>query len=462
MSKQSTMRRTGKSRVDRRAFLNSMATMTLSLPCYVPQRARGAAGRPGANDRLRIGVIGVGIRGKYLIANLPPEGQVVAVCDCHLPRVADTFQARGRFRQLLARFRDGDARSCRSHQDYRKMLDREKPDAVIIATPDHHHVLAAMLVLQAGLDVYVEKALSLTIAEGRKLVRAVSRSGRVCQVGSQNRSIPLNRYGCRLVRTGGIGKVSRIELSDYPGPMVYDGLPAERVPKGLDWELFCGPAPLRPHNRKLWVKDEFTVGGRLWRGWDLWRSYSGYLMTNWGAHSVDMVQLALGADGSGPVEIWPLVEGHTGEMRACPVAARYESGVEVRFVFPWANKQPWEFHGQHGKLIMSRNMLRTEPAELAADAPAPLRTGPDWQGNSSDVVPHLQNWIDCIKTRAMPNAPVEVGHRSVTICHLANIARRLRRKIRWDPQTETLPGDDEANALLDRPRRKGYELPEIG
>ena len=462
MKKDTTTRRTGKSRVGRRAFLSGLATAALSLPYYVPRRARGAAGRPGANDRLRIGVIGAGIRGKYLISNLPPEGQVVAVCDCYLPRVEDTLQAKGRFRRLLTQFRNGDARSCRAHQNYRRMLDQEKLDAVIIATPDHHHVLAAMLALQAGLDVYVEKALSLTIAEGRKLVHAVKHSGRVCQVGSQNRSIPINQFGCELIRTGGIGKVSLIELSDYPGPMVYDHLRTEPVPDGLDWELFCGPTPLRPHNRKLWVKDEFMIDGRSWRGWDLWRSYSGHLMTNWGAHSVDMVQLALGTDGTGPVEVWPLVEGHTGEMRFCPVAARYESGVEVRFVFPWANKQPWEFHGEKGKAIMSRNMLRTEPAELAAAAPAPLQTGPDWQGNSSDVVPHLQNWIDCITSRATPNAPVEVGHRSVTICHLANIARQLRRKIRWDAETETFPGDDEANALLDRPRRKGYELPEIG
>lgn len=461
MNRDTAMRRTVAT-VSRRAFLNGVASAAISLPFNLPETARGADGRPGANDRLRIGVIGAGIRGKYLISNLPPEGQVVAVCDCHLPRVEETLQAKGRFRNLLTRFRDGDARSCTTHQNYRRMLDQEKLDAVIIATPDHHHVLAAMLALEAGLDVYVEKALSLTIVEGRKLVNAVKRSGRVCQVGSQNRSIPLNQYGCELIRTGGLGRISLIELSNYPGPMVYNHLPTEPVPDGLDWELFCGPAPLRPHNRKLWVKDEFKIDGRLWRGWDLWRSYSGHLMTNWGAHSADMVQLALGTDGTGPVEVWPLVERHTGEMRFCPVAARYDSGVEVRFVIPWAKKQPWEFHGENGKMIMQRNILRTEPPELAADAPAPLQTGPDWQGNSSDFVPHLKNWLDCIKSRGTPNAPVEVGHRSVTICHLANIARQLRRKVRWDANAETFPGDDEANALLDRPRRKGCELPKIG
>jgi predicted dehydrogenase len=406
-------------------------------------------------------VIGAGIRGKYLIANMSLQGQVVAVCDCYVPRVADTLRATGRYRDLLARFRDGDASRCKVYQDYRRMIDTERLDAVMIATPDHHHVLAAMIAMQAGLDIYVEKALSLNIAEGRALVRAVHRYKRVCQVGSQNRSIPLNQFACRLIRTGGIGHVSRIELANYPGPMRYRGLPAEPVPDGLNWDFFCGPTPVRPHNRKLWVKDEFRIGGRSWRGWDVWRSYSGHFMTNWGAHSADMVQLALGTDGSGPIEVWPMTEGYTGPMRLCPVAARYDTGVEVHFIHNHEDKGPWVFHGERGRAYMSRNLLRTDPPELAAGAPRPLRTGPDWQGNSRDVGPHVQNWIDSIKGRATPNAPIEVGHRSVTVCHLANIARELGRKVRWHPQTETFPGDEEANALLDRPRRKGYELPSI-
>jgi predicted dehydrogenase len=318
-----------------------------------------------------------------------------------------------------------------------------------------------MLACQAGLDVYVEKALSLAIAEGRALVNAVKRYDRVCQVGSQNRSIPINAYGGRLIREGGIGKVSLVEVANYPGPLRYDKLPTEPIPDGLDWDLFCGPTPLRPHNRKLWVKDEFRIDGALWRGWDMWRSYSGHLMTNWGAHTIDLVQLSLGADTTGPVEVWPLKDGFTGDMRLCPVAARYENGVELRMVYDKENRQPPTFHGERGKLYMTRNMLRTEPRELARDAPPRDRYGPGWQGNGRDVQPHIENWIDCIKGRAEPNAPVEVGHRSVTVCHLAGIARELGRGLRWDPLSETFPEDDEANTLLDRPRRRGYELPAI-
>jgi predicted dehydrogenase len=340
------------------------------------------------------------------------------------------------------------------------MIDKEALDAVTIATPDHHHVLAAMLACQAGLDVYVEKALSLTIAEGRALVDTVKRYGRVCQVGSQNRSMEINRYGCGLIRKGGIGKISLVEMPNYPGPMRYSNLSEEPIPDGLGWDLFCGPRPVRPHNRKLWVKDEFRVDGRLWRGWDLWRDYSGHLMTNWGAHSVDMVQFALGTQETGPVEIWPLTDGHQGEMRFCPVAARYANGVELRFVLRFVDK--WTFHGEHGKALMRRNEFSTDPPELAVNAPDPDEARRAWRGVGIVARPHIQNWLDCIKTRGTPNAPVEIGHRSVTVCHLANIARELKRKVRWDPKKETSPGDDEANALLDRPRRKGFELPEFG
>jgi len=451
-------------RISRRRFLASIAIGGAALPSLVPGGVLAAPGKPGANDRVIVGVIGTGIRGKHLIADLPEEGRVVAVCDSYLPRVADTLAPQGQYAGPLARFRERDAERCTAYQDFRKLLDREKLDAVMIATPDHNHVLPAMLACQAGLDVYCEKALSLYVAEGRALVEAAKRHGRVVQVGSQNRSMAMNRLGCRMVREGRFGKISLIELPNYPGPMRYGGLPEEPVPEGLGWDLFCGQTALRPHNRKLWVKDEFKIDDKLWRGWDLWRSYSGHLMTNWGAHSVDIVQLALGTDGTGPVEIWPLADDYQGEMRFCPLAARYADGVELRFHLHTDDK--WTFHGEHGKLVMGRNKLATDPPELVTERPDPALVEP-WRvpgkkGPGTVARPHIQNWLDCIKSRARPNAPVEAGHRSVTICHLAGIARELRRKLRWDPEQETFPGDKEANSLLSRPRRKGYELPEIG
>jgi predicted dehydrogenase len=358
----------------------------------------------------------------------------------------------------LAPFAERDAPRCATYEDYRQMIDEAKLDAVVIAAPDHHHVLAAMLACRAGLDVYLEKPLSLTIAEGRSLAGAVARFGRILQVGGQQRSMEIDRFACQFVREGGLGRVSLVQMSAYTGPMTYDGLPEEPVPEGLAWDLFCGPAPLRPHNRQLWVKDEFLVAGRLWRGWDLWRDYSGHLMTNWGAHEGDMTQWALGMDHSGPLEVWPIVEGHAGDMRHCPVAARYASGVEIRFDLP-VGPGGSLFHGERGKILILRNAFRADPPELLKDPPDPT-LAKAWQGAENAARPHVQNWLDCIKTRQKPISDVEIGHRSVSLCHLVNLTRVLGRKLQWDPAKEQFISDDEANKLVSRPRRKGYELPE--
>lgn len=462
----------------RRSFLAASAVASSSL--LLPPALR-ASERIGASERVNVGVVGCGVRGKYLIANLPPTARVVALCDCSLDRMAGTLEPRSEpFSKILAGFRDGDARRCRTYQDYRQLFDHKPLDAVIIATPDHHHVLAATLACQAGLDVYLEKPLSVTISEGRVLADVVRHSGRVLQVGSQQRTMEMNRCGCEFVRDGGLGRISLVELPNYPGPLRYEPLGEERVPAGLDWELFCGPAPLRPHHRRLWVKEEFEVGGLLWRGWDLWRDYSGHLMTNWGAHSIDMVQYALGMDDSGPVEV-----GLSGDVteddlhsdwlakwgaktprprgpwlqasRFQPVRMRYATGTELRFV-PGIDEAI--FHGERGRLWMSRNKFRTDPPGLVTglpDADAIAR----WSGDGHVARPHLENWLQCIASRGTPNAPIEVGHRTVTVCHLANIARELGRELRWDPTAEQFVADDEANGLLIRPRRDGFTLPVV-
>lgn len=471
------------SKTTRRGFLRRSAAIGaggLAAPYFVPAHLLGGPGRTAANDRVHVGVIGTGIRGKYLIANMPREGRVVALCDSSLARVGSTLEPAGEFAAPLAEFRQQDAPAASTWQDYRRMIDAAKLDAVMIAAPDHHHVLAAMLACQAGLDVYLEKPLSLSIAEGRALAHAVRRYDRVLQVGSQQRTMEFNRFACEFVRDGRLGKVSLVELPNYPGPMASGGFAQEPVPPDLDWNLFCGPTELVAYNRKLWVKDEFRLDGRLWRGWDLYQAFSGHLMTNWGAHSVDMVQFALGMDAGGPVEIRPLTAdldpaldrqwlamtpplGAAGNadddrMRFCPVTMRYASGVELRFT-P-AVKDAAVFHGQRGRLLMRRNYFQTDPPELASGGPDPALKQ-RWDGPGHVARPHIQNWLDCVRARRRPNAPVEVGHRTATVCHLANLARRLRRRLRWDPEREQFVGDDTANRLLDRPRRKGFELPDV-
>jgi predicted dehydrogenase len=404
-----------------------------------------AGDQPRTGDQIAVGLIGAGIRGRALIKDMPAAARIVAVCDCYAPRIDEV-------RALIPETR------FRAYSDYREMIDRANLDAVVITAPDHHHVLAAMLACRSGLDVYCEKPLSLTIGEGKALVRAVREHGRVLQVGSQQRSMEWDQFACQFVRQGGLGKVAHVEVQNWPSPLPEEALPEESIPRGLDWDLFLGQAPLRPHHWRLWLKDQREWNGARWRGWDMWRDYSGHLMTNWGAHAVDMVQWALGMDGSGPVEIEPLMDGHDGEMRTCPVAARYADGTLLQMTSPRGFYAGGFFHGELGDMKIVRNGFTAIPRELVPNRPAAaLRE--KWLGQGFVAGPHLQNWIDCIRTRKDPVAPVEVGHRSATVCHLAGIARQLKRKLRWDPVVETFPDDAEANALIDRPRRGGWELP---
>jgi len=427
------------------------------------------------NERIDIAVIGTGVRGKYLIGNLPPSVHVKAICDCARSRMADTLAPVGVFKPLLARFLETDARRCATYQDYRRLLDREKLDAVIIATPDHHHVPAAMRALSVGLDVYLEKPLTVTIREGRLLADMVKQTGRVLQVGSQQRTMEINRYGCEFILNGGLGRIFRVELPNYPGPILEPDFPEEPVPDELDWNLFCGPAPLRPYHRHLWRKEDYKVGDLLWRGWDLFRDYSGHLMTNWGGHTVDMVQLALGRDATGPTtihieqpqsvdSIWQTWRNKTpapmqfSDRRFWPVVMRYADGVELSFAH---GPDFIIFHGKNGRMTMRRNHFEVDPPELLSDAPDP-DVADKWKGGGHVARPHLVNWLECIRSRGVPNAPVEAGHRTATICHLANIARELNRSIRWDSVAERFHDDTEADALLDRPRRTGFELSATG
>lgn len=432
------------------------------------------------SNRIRVGVIGTGVRGKYLIGNLPGSARVEAICDCANSRLSGTLKPNSEFKEVLAEFESEQAVHCSTHHDYRKMIDEVKLDAVIIATPDHHHVQAAMLALQAGLDVYLEKPLSLTIREGRLLADAVKKTGRVLQVGSQQRSMQINRFACEFIRDGGLGKVARVDVPNYPGPMSTPVLPEQPVPDGLQWDLFLGAAPQRPHHRRLWIKDDFKVGDLLWRGWDLFRDYSGHLMTNWGGHNIDMVQYALGMDDTGPIQVgllrdvseaalmkdweqkWhkktPKPDGaFCDDSRFAPVRMAYPGGVEMNFIPDVATAT---FYGEHGRMTIARNRFQCTPSSLIKDAPDPSARE-QWDGGGHVARPHLQNWLDCIRSRSTPNAPVEVGHRSATVCHLANIARDLGRTLQWNPTQEQFTSDGEANSLLERPRREGYQLPEF-
>jgi predicted dehydrogenase len=413
----------------RRSFLKCTAATAaaLAVPSFIPQ---SALAKGGANERVLVGVIGIGGRAGLLVNQLPEGAQVVAVADCEISRCERAAKDRGA--------------KWRMHQNYHKLLEEKDVDAVIVGTPDHVRTLPSIHACQAGKDVYAEKPLTAYIAEGRVLVNHVRKLKRVFQVGSQQRSMEMNRVACEFIRDGGLGKIKLVQGVKYTGPRLYSGLPEQPVPPGFDWDAWLGPTEKRPYNAELH------------RSWMAWRDYSGGEMTNWGAHGIDQIQWALGMSLTGPVELWPISPGPNGA-----VGFRYANGVEVRLDLANGPSGGAVFRGEKGNIEINRNKF-TDPKKLITNLPKQedIDKWRDevalWQARF-----HLQNWLDCIKTREKPVADVEIGHRSISLCHLANITRELGRKLRWNPEKEQFVDDPEANNLVSRPRRKGYELPEV-
>jgi len=434
-------------RTTRRRFLIGTGRTLASacaLPYFVPASAMASQNTAGANDRIVVGIVGMGVRGNQMLVNIPGSGTVGAICDADSRKTAKATKE--------------NAANWAVDKDYRKMVERPDLDAIIVTACDHHHVLAGMLACQAGKDIYVEKPLSLYISEGRALVNAARHYKRIAQTGTQQRTMEMNRFACELVRDGGIGKIHAVEVVNFTGPIPYptEGLPVESIPHGVDWDLWQGQAPERPFNRKLF--SHWTDGAGRW--WGNWADYSNSQLTGLGAHAYDMVQYGLGMDHTGPVALWPVEEGP-----AARIHFRYKNGVEVRLRF--ADSRPYKgprngavFVGEKCKIEINRNKFTTNPPDFVTDGPDP-EVAAKWEGDGWIAKGHLENWFDCIRSRELPNADIEIGHRTATVCQLLVITRQLMRPLRWDPAAEHFIGDDEANALLDRPRRKGWELPEI-
>lgn len=417
----------------RRRFLGTIATSLASSALASPLNALD---RVGVNDEIRVGAIGVGGRASLLLQQLPESAKIVALCDCNRAR-AEAFKEKQNGPWPV-------------YQDYQRLLDRKDIDAVIVATGEFQRVLPCIHACQAGKDVYAEKPLTLYISEGRALVKAVRREERILQVGSQQRSMAMNRVACEFVRSGGLGKLLKVQAINYSGP---EASPAKSpdevaVPQGLDWNMWLNQAEFRPFSPE-------------WMAWMRWRDFAGGEMTNWGAHGVDQIQWALGMDDTGPVELKPLTEGSNGQ-----VFMKYANGVEVHFVIE-PGRGPMGgaiFIGEKGKLEINRNKFSSNPPEIAEQLKKKIDVAEEerkWSDNLAlwQARWHMQDWLDCIRSRKRPVADVEIGHRSVSVCHLANITRAAGRPLRWNPVKELFEGDTAANDYLSRPRRKGFELP---
>jgi len=423
--------------LSRRQFLRrtaGAAAGAVAFPYIIPGSALGLDGAVAPSNRITLASIGVGGQGTYdtmALANLP-DTQYLALCDvdrshreaCKV-KVEEFYKNRGQENAGITLY-----------NDFREVLARDDIDAVMIATPDFWHATVTVAAARAGKDIYCEKPLAHSVPEGRAVVNAVRQHGRVLQTGSHERSRDNARYMCELVQNGRIGKLHTIKVNmpvDNHAPT--GNHPPMEVPEGFDYEMWLGPAPWEPYTK---MRCHFYFRYIL--------DYSGGEMTDRGAHILDLAQLGAGMDGSGPVS----VEG----QGIFPQDGLFNTAMSYNFRFEYANgvQIVGESKPPRGITFIGDQGWVTEhvhEGDLVASNPAILKevigANEIHLGRSRG---HHADFIECVKTRNDPKAPVEVGHGSGTMCHIANIALRLGRKLQWDPVAETFVNDDEANRLL--------------
>ena len=442
----------------RRNFLKRAAAGvigTYGMPYLVASSTLGAS---TPSNRINVGCIGMGNMGFTDLQGLmhQDDTQIVAVCDVNRGsygyKTAEQFRGREPARKLVDNYYGGKKRSgvykgTDAYNDFRDLLARDDIDAVLVTTPDHWHAIPTIMAAQAGKHIYCQKPLSLTIAEGRAMVEAVHRYGVILQTGSQHRSKQRMRFACELVRNGRIGRVKRVltSLGRHGLRFDLDTWDPTPVPDGFDYDLWLGPAPLAPHQEH-----------RCFYTFRFVQDYSGGETTNTGAHKFDIVQWGLGTERTGPVEIEDLGSefpktGLFDTVSRIHFRARYANGVEL-ICTPSGIGGAVRFEGTEGWVHMDWNSFSTHPESLMDTVIGPNEIH---LYESSD---HKRNFLDCIKSGRDPITPVEVGHRSASICHLANIAMRLNRKLHWDPDEEHFVNDEQANRLLSKSVRTPWHL----
>jgi predicted dehydrogenase len=426
--------------------------------------------RAGSSDEVKVAVIGLGGRAGGIMNDCKELSslRVVAVCDCFGPRIGPFIAAHGK------------EAGWKGYEDFRSMIESEKPDGVMIETTTHARGWIAAIAFAMGCDAYIEKPMALSIAEGRYLADAARRHKRVTQVGTQQRSMKTNNWASDLVKQGALGKVHTVLAGNFVSPSRWTPQPAAPLPQGGRegwWDIWTSQAALRPYHPELHY------------GWSKWWDYDGggecFGVTGWGTHALDQVNRALGTDDTGPVEVLLEEEvkvSNTGKFAKphgnedtgvayhamaqavigprAMVTMKFASGTELKLHLD-GDQGPGLgaiFIGEKGRIEINRNRVAAEPKELLAGGDAPPA---DTERGTSY---HVANWLECIRSRKRCNADIEIGQRATTLCYLANIAREVCRpgeSLKWDPATERFSGNDAAGKLLDRERRKGWELPSL-
>ncbi len=449
----------GHGQISRRRFVRG-AGMAIAAPYVVSSSALGQAGAVPPGERITMGLIGCGSHGTSW--NLDQvfrcaDAQVVAVCDVDDARCQS---AKARVEGHYGRAMGTNYKGCTAHRDFRELIARDDIDAVINATPDHWHVIPAIMAARSGKDVICEKPLTLTVAEGRVLCDVIEKTGRVFQTASENRSIDSYIRICELVRNERIGKLQHIEVTlpgghESRGPN-FDEFEEQPVPERFDYDTWLGQAPWAPycparcHGSFRWNLD-----------------YSGGRLTDWGAHLIDVAQWANNTEATGPVEVegtgtFPPRDALFNTASEFDISYRYANGVTMRVL---STGPGIRFEGTDGWVGFTGWR-----APLAAGDPAILESqigAEEWHvERPSEVVAREdggkggehRDFLDCVKSRKACYAPAEIGHRTITIAHIGNIAMMLGRRLEWDPDAERFVDDAEADAMLSREQRKPWTL----
>jgi predicted dehydrogenase len=427
--------------ITRRNFLLS-STLAAGAFTLVPRKVIGGKGYVSPGDKINIGFIGTGKQAGGLFeqfANLP-DVQVTACCDVDSQKL-NKFKKQA---ELFYAAKSGIRKynGCIGYEKYEDLIARTDIDAVVIVTPDHWHAILAIAAMKAGKDVFCEKPMAHTIEEGRAMVEATRKYNRVFQTGSMQRSWWSFRHACELVRNNYLGEIKKI-LVNVGDPAIECKLKGKPTPGYLNWNRWLGPAQLRSYNPIL--SPPITAQG--WPMWREYREYGGGILSDWGAHMFDVAQWGLGMDNSGPVKL--ISPAKKNAVRGLKFI--YQNGVEM---FHEDFKRGWavRFIGSEGTLDVSRGFLESKPENIVYK-----RIG-DNDTMLYRSTNHYSDWTQAIRNRTKPICDVEIGHRSASVCNLANIAYRLGRSLDWDPEKEEFKNDPEANKLRSKEYREPYRL----